>query len=110
MAINALSKLLSYSHATLPYSLCVMYKRWRKAEGLDKIDLEDFSSNRFGRIATLAKRFLQHREDLIGFLEQCVDEHSNKLGNPALSLTGSGLLKQSLLRILRRKPMLYKKL
>ena len=83
MAINALSKLLSYSHAALPYSLCVMYKKWRKAEGLDKIDFEDFSSNRFGRIATLAKRFLQHREDLIHFFEQCVDEHSNKLGKYA---------------------------
>ena len=80
MAINALSKLFSYSHATLPYSLCVMYKKWRKAEGLEKIDFEDFSSNRFGRIAVLAKRFLQNREDFIKFFEQCVDEHANKLG------------------------------
>ena len=44
-----------------------------------KIDFEDFSSNRFGRIATLAKRFLQHRDDLIRFFDQCVDEQSNKL-------------------------------
>jgi hypothetical protein len=61
MAINAISKLLSYSHAT-----------------------------RFGRIATLAKRFLQHREDLIRFFDQCVDEHANKLGKIySLSLTCS---------------------
>ena len=85
MAINALSNFsaTANSHATLPYSLCVMYKKWRKAEGLDKIDFEDFTSNRFDRIATLANRFLQHREDLIPFFEQCVDEHSNKLGKYA---------------------------
>ena len=80
MAIHALSKLLSYSHATLPYSLCVMYKKWRKSECKDNLDFEDFSSNRFGRTATLAKRFLQHRDDLIQFFDQCVDEHANKLG------------------------------
>ena len=81
MAIHAISKLLSYSHATLPYSLCVMYKKWRKSEGKEKLDFEDFSSNRFGRTSTLAKRFLQHRDDLIQFFEQCVDENANKLGN-----------------------------
>ena len=80
MAIHALSKLLSYSHATLPYSLCVMYKKWRVNEGKEKLDFEDFSSNRFGRTSTLAKRFLQHRDDLIQFFEQCVDENANKLG------------------------------
>ena len=55
------------------------------------IDFEDFSSNRFGRIATLAKRFLQHRDDLIKFFEQCVDEHSNKLGKDASFLKMSGV-------------------
>ena len=80
MAIHAISKLLSYSHATLPYSLCVMYKKWRKSLGKQKLDFEDFSSNRFGRTSTLAKRFLQHRDDLIQFFEQCVDENANKLG------------------------------
>ena len=80
MATNALSKLLSYSHATLPYSVCVMYKKWRKAQGKEKMEFEDFSSNRFGRTSTLAKRFLQHRDDLIQFFEQCVEyEHANKL-------------------------------
>ena len=28
-----------------------------------------------------AKRFLQHRDDLVQFFDQCVDEHANKLGN-----------------------------
>ena len=79
MAMLAISKLLSYSHATLPYSLCVVYKNWRKTEGLDTKDFKGFSSNRFGRTAHLAKLFVQHRDDLVSFFDQCVDEQANKL-------------------------------
>ena len=79
MAINAISKLLSYSHATLPYSLCVVYKNWRKTQGLDTNQFKGFSSNRFGRTVTLAKMFLEHRDDLVKFFDQCVDENANKL-------------------------------
>ena len=41
MAMLAISKLLSYSHATLPYSLCVVYKNWRKNE-LETKDFKGF--------------------------------------------------------------------
>ena len=79
MGINAISKLLSYSHATLPYSLSVVYKNWRKKQGLETNQFKGFSSNRFGRTVTLAKLFVEHRDDLVQFFDQCVDENANKL-------------------------------
>ena len=79
LGLQALSKLLSSSHAAVSYSLYEPYKLWREREGLDNSNFYGFSQNRFGRTAALAGMFLKHKSDLLRFFAEVVDENSNKL-------------------------------
>lgn len=79
LGLIALSKLLSTSHASVPYSLYSTYKLWRSKEGLENSNFKGFSENRFGMKSFLAKLFLEQKQDLVKFFNHVVDENSNKL-------------------------------
>ena len=79
MGLQALSKLLSPSHAQLPYSMYVVYKQWRIQNEKEIAGFLGFSGNRFGRNLQLVDTFLPHRQDLLEFFDEYVDEVSNKL-------------------------------
>ena len=79
LGLIALAKGLSPSHAALSYSLYMRYKIWRTENDLDTADFKGFQSNRFGRTPELASLFLVHRDDLIRFFDETVDENSNML-------------------------------
>ena len=80
LGLIAMAKALSPSHAALSYSLYMQYKVWRSEKGLEVKDtFKGFQSNRIGRIAHLASLFIQHRNDLISFFDEVVDENSNRL-------------------------------
>ena len=80
LGLIALAKLLSPSHAQHSVSLYNEYKLWLESNQIDISNtFKGFVSNRFGRIAELAKTFLSHQEYIIAFFEAVVDENSNKL-------------------------------
>ena len=79
LGLIALAKGLSPSHAALIYSLYMRYKNWRKENDLDTTGFKGFQSNRFGRTPELARIFLLHRDELIRFFEETVEENSNLL-------------------------------
>lgn len=55
------------------------YRQWLDSEGIKIEGFKGFVANRFGRIAHLARTFLEHRESITKFFQQVVDIHSNKL-------------------------------
>lgn len=75
----AISKLLSPSHAANSVSLYSDYTTWMKEQGIDHSGFNGFQSNRFGRIAEIAKQFLNMRENILKFFDAVVDENANKL-------------------------------
>lgn len=79
LGLIALSKLLSPSHAAQSISEYVTYKEFLQSNEINVSNFVGFKSNRFGRQATLAKLFLEHREHLITFFEEVLDESANKL-------------------------------
>ena len=79
LVLIVLAKGLSPSHAALSYSLYMRYKNWRKENDLDTTGFKGFQSNRFGRTPELARIFLLHRDELIRFFEETVEENSNLL-------------------------------
>lgn len=79
LGLIALSKLLSPSHAAQSISEYLTYKEFLQSSGMNVPNFVGFKSNRFGRQATLAKLFLEHREYLINFFEDVLDESMNKL-------------------------------
>ena len=79
LGLIAICKCISPSHAALSYSLYQRYKDWREEQNLPVSNFKGFQSNRFGRISSMAKLFLQHKPDLLRFFETHVDEHSNQL-------------------------------
>ena len=79
LGLIALAKGLSPSHAALSYSLYMRYKNWRKENDLDTTGFKGFQSNRFGRTPELARIFLLHRDELIRFFDETVEENSNLL-------------------------------
>jgi hypothetical protein len=78
LGLIAIAKCLSPSHAALSYSLYMDYKNWREENNLVTKDFKGFKS-RFGRIASLASLFLVHKEDLVKYFSENIDENSNKL-------------------------------
>ena len=87
LGLISLSKLLSTSHASVPYSLT--YKLWGSKERLDTSQFKGYSENRFGMKSYLAKLFLHQKEDLLKFFEQVVDENSYKLVLAVLTFINS---------------------
>lgn len=79
LGLIALAKLLSPSHASHSISLYNEYKMWMTNNEISHTDFKGFVSNRFGRIAELAKVYLQYRENIRAFFEAVVDVHSNRL-------------------------------
>ena len=78
LGMIAVSKCLSPSHASLSYSLYMLYKNWRVENNLSNNEFKGFKSNRFGRRAYLAELFIEQRADLIHFFDESVDENSNR--------------------------------
>ena len=74
----AIAKLLSPSHAAHSISLYGNY-----IDFLEKRDMrgtfKGFVSNRFGRIAEIAKYFIDNKCAILKFFRERVDEHSNQL-------------------------------
>ena len=54
-------------------------KQWMDSNESKHISFRGFVSNRFGRIAELAKVYLQHQEHIRAVFEAVVDVNSNKL-------------------------------
>ena len=79
LGLIAIAKCLSPSHAALTYSLYMDNKNWREEHNLETKDFKGFKSNRFGRIAFLASLYLLHKEDLMQYFSENIDESSNKL-------------------------------
>ena len=75
----ALTKLLSPSHADHSVSLYNQFIEWLQSRDCKPAGFKGFKSNRFGRIALIAKQYLNLRENILAFFESCVDENSNKL-------------------------------
>ena len=65
----AIAKLLSPSHASHSVSLYTEYKGWMDLQYIDHCGFKGFVSNRFGRIAEIAKEFVTWT----------VDKNSNRL-------------------------------
>ena len=78
LALIAIAKLLSPSHAAHSISLYSDYKTWIESEG-QKEGFKGFTANRFGRIADIAREFLRNRDIILKFFDSVVDENANKL-------------------------------
>ena len=78
LALIAIAKLLSPSHAAHSISLYSDYKTWIESEG-QKEGFKGFTANRFGRIADIAREFLRNRDLILKFFDSVVDENANKL-------------------------------
>ena len=70
---------LSPSHASHSVSLYNEFITWMDAHKVKYDGFKGFISNRFGRIAELAKTYLKLKEHILKFFEAVVDENSNKL-------------------------------
>ena len=79
LSLIAISKLLSPSHASHSVSLYNEFITWMDAHKVKYDGFKGFISNRFGRIAELAKTYLKLKEHILKFFEAVVDENSNKL-------------------------------
>ena len=74
----AIAKLLSPSHASHSVSLFNEFKQWLELKG-EKTDFRGFVANRFGRIAENARQFVSHKDLILEFFDEVVDQNSNKL-------------------------------
>lgn len=79
LAQIALSKLLSPSHASHSVSLFNEYKMWMDVNNVDHRGFKGFKANRFGRLAEIAKEFIDRRQSILSFFDSIVDANSNKL-------------------------------
>jgi len=79
LALIAIAKLLSPSHAAHSVSLYGDFKLWLDAKGLDSEGFMGFCANRFGRIAEISRQFLKNKDMIIEFFDSVVDENSNRL-------------------------------
>ena len=79
LGLIAIAKLFSPSHASHSVSLYNEFKQWLQNHDQGRVKFDGFVSNRFGRIAELSREFVKHREKIIQFFEDVVDENSNKL-------------------------------
>ena len=74
-----IAKLLSPSHASHSISLYSEYKLWLETNQIYLCNnFKGFISNRFGRIAELAKIFLTNQDYIKAFFQAVVDTNSNK--------------------------------
>ena len=92
MGLIAYAKFLSPSHAQESISLYSQYKQFLKEDSEDqtsetkdisakllKKGFQKFSSNRFGRVLSLAEIFVENRDIITKFYDERVDQHANKL-------------------------------
>ena len=92
LGLIAFAKFLSPSHAQDSVSLYKQYKLFLKADSEDldsdtreisanllKHGFQKFSSNRFGRLLSLAEIFVENKPMIVKFYEEQVDQHANKL-------------------------------
>ena len=92
LGLIAFAKFLSPSHAQESVSLYTQYKQFLKTDSEDnssetrevsanllKHGFQKFSSNRFGRLLSLAEIFVENKPMIVKFYEEQVDQHANKL-------------------------------
>ena len=73
LGLIAIAKLLSPSHASHTVSLYSEYKLWLESNQISLCNtFKGFVSNRFGRIAELAKMFISHHDYIKDFFETVV--------------------------------------
>ena len=79
LALIAIAKLLSPSHAAHSISLYNEYTASMQAHDIAHEGFKGFVANRFGRIAEIAKEYLQRHQSILDFFDAVVDVNSNKL-------------------------------
>ena len=92
LGLIAFAKFLSPSHAQESISLYKQYNQFLKADSEDphsetkevsanllKQGFQKFSSNRFGRLLSLAEIFVENRKMIAKYFDEQVDQHANKL-------------------------------
>ena len=78
-ASMALPKLLSPSHSAHSVSLFSDFTQWCVDNEIELMGFKGFQANRFGRIASNAKTFLEYETAITEFFEEVVDDSDNKL-------------------------------
>ena len=79
LGLIAIAKLLSPSHAAQSISLYQQYIEYMNANTIPHTGFHGFVSNRFGRIAEIAKEFNQRRDTILNFFNDYINVNSNKL-------------------------------
>ena len=79
LAQIALAKLLSASHASHSVSLFNEYKTWMDVNNIHHRGFKGFTAHRLGRLAEIARKFIDRRKSMLSFFDSVVDINSNKL-------------------------------
>ena len=79
IASIALLKLLSPSHSAHSVSLFSDFTQWCADSEIELMGFKGFQANRFGRIASNAKTFLEYETAITEFFEEVIDDSVNKL-------------------------------
>ena len=79
LAMIAVSKLLSPSHAQQSISLFTTFKEWCEENTIPETGFKGFQANRFGRYAETARLFLRMGPNIQRFFNEIVDDSANLL-------------------------------
>ena len=79
IASIALPKLLSPSHSAHSVSLSSDFTQWCADNEIELMGFKGLQANRFGKIASNAKTFLEYETAITEFFEEVVDDSDNKL-------------------------------
>jgi len=79
LALIAIAKLLSPSHASHSISLFGEFKLRLETNGMDSKGFKGFCANRFEHVAEISRQFLKNKHKIIRFFDFVVDENSNRL-------------------------------
>jgi hypothetical protein len=91
VALIATAKALSPSHVNMTYTLHDTLNVWKRDNNEVGQDWKRFVSNRFGRVPALATIFVETRSALQRFMDEVIDEQSNRLVQALhVTLTQSG--------------------
>lgn len=67
LALIAIAKLLSPSHAAHSVSLYNDFILWLQTNNIPAASFKGFTANRFGRITDIASEFLNHKDSILNF-------------------------------------------
>ena len=85
LSLIAIAKLFSPNRAAHSISLYHKYTQWMDVERIKHARLKGFVTNRFGRIAEMAKEFLARKDSIMNFFNLIVDANANKMVFPISS-------------------------